>query len=336
MPAGLATALISLVTLAVGGLAWGLADSRTPSDVRSEVATPDVWKNHDLARVTLEHDPSDLAQAEAYLLTALAADSSFAPSYVALARIRQEEGNWPAARRHLEQALHFDPGNAEANLILGARALFTDLDPPVADAYLRRSLDRDPQQPTAHRLLAHVSIARGDLASAVKHADQARTLSPGDAATQGDAGWLYYWTGLYREAAGGCTVSAQLLGPTPLNQACLLSVAAARGDRVEAARIAARQLEEAGSPPLQTSSADRVLEDYYRWRLHILESEDGSYYARARLAALAERPAEALQHLRVAAERREVGILYAGAEPLFRSLRTERGFKDLVLQVQSD
>ncbi len=289
-----------------------------------------------LAEYILSATEPNWPQAEEYLQKALEADSTFAPAYVALATIRQEVGDWPDAERFLNTALTFDPELPEAHQILGARRLFTDWDWDAAQKHLHFALENEKTRIVAHRLLAHLAIVRGNHAIAIFNADRARQLNPGDAVSQADAGWIHYWAGAYDNAVAVCQESLRLVGANPWNEACLLSAWIANGELTLAAEMARSDLTAAGQIVSATpDQPDRVLSEFYYWRLSQLDSVPKSHYAKARLEALVGRPARALHHLMRAAEERHVGVLYAASDPVFGLLANNQKFKELCAWVRS-
>jgi len=284
--------------------------------------------------VVAQSDP-DLSRAAEYFEQAMEVDSLFAPAYLALADVRNRQERWPEASELLRTALRLDPTLTEAHVILGVRALFVDWNWPDADRHLTEAVALDPEQSAGHRLLAHLEIIRGRPERAIVHADRALTVDPAHAVSQGDMGWVYYWAGRYGSAITACRENLRLLGPTPLTDACLFSAWLASGDTASAAMLARRHMATQELVLDTESSSQQVLAEYYDWRAGQLSQIPGAHYAKARLEALTGNDDAAMSSLEKAAATKDVGVLYAAAEPLFRRLELEPAFLDLTAWVEA-
>ena len=287
----------------------------------------------ELGRYLLEGENPDLSRAKAFLEVAAEHTSTRAAAYVSLAAIREEQGDWTAARAFLNEALHQDPRDKGAHLRLGGRALFRDWDWAAAEHHLRMVVESDPTHPMALRFLGHVAAIQGHRAKAAEWATRARLADPAHALSQADAGWIHYWSGDPAKAVETCSTSYDLVGRTGMNAACLFSAALVQGDTLRAASIALEHPDwDHGDQP---ESPAAVVRRFLRWRLDVLSDAEGADYGRARVLAMLGRPDEALESLLAAARARDPGVPYAGADPLFTALHDDPEFGALVAKVRS-
>src|SRR6267143_782704 len=77
-----------------------------------------------------------------------------------------------------EQAIHDDPSYAEAHAVLGNMAMSYDWDLPTAEKELRRAIELNANDPTAHEWYCHLLIVEGRNAEALTEARQALDLDP--------------------------------------------------------------------------------------------------------------------------------------------------------------
>jgi Flp pilus assembly protein TadD len=158
------------------------------------------------------------ADAESALRTALWLDPRFVPALVNLADLLRVQGRDADGERFLEQALRVDPASAETLHALGllrvrqgrrsdgmallrraaalrpdsirfayvyAIALHSDGNPAGAVAVLEEVRRRRPADPEVLSALVSISRERGDLTTALRHAETLAALRPDDRAAQG-------------------------------------------------------------------------------------------------------------------------------------------------------
>jgi tetratricopeptide (TPR) repeat protein len=118
-----------------------------------------------------------------------------------LARTEIAGGRPDSALQIVERLLLAEPNNSGACLM--AAMLHDKLgNAPQAIAHYRKMLEIDPHHPLALNNLAfHLSSGDKDLDEALKYAQMAREVSPGNAAALDDTiGWILYRKGLYASA----------------------------------------------------------------------------------------------------------------------------------------
>jgi TolB-like protein/Flp pilus assembly protein TadD len=84
----------------------------------------------------------------------------------------------PKAREFAQRALQLNPHLAEAHAVLGNMAMSYDWDLPTAERELRRAIELNANDPTAHEWYCHLLIVEGRNAEALTEARQALDLDP--------------------------------------------------------------------------------------------------------------------------------------------------------------
>jgi Tfp pilus assembly protein PilF len=182
------------VAAANKGLATGLEELREYAAGHPE-----------LARVQLFVGERMLAagrggEARALFTAAGGADRNFADADLALAQLDYLEGNYAAARQRLAGLA---PAAAErpAAQLLSAAVEHKAGNRRAAEQLYRKVLEADPHQTVALNNLASLLAESGTKQDeALKYAQEARELAPGNADVSGTLGWLYYKRGVYATA----------------------------------------------------------------------------------------------------------------------------------------
>jgi len=131
----------------------------------------------------------DLRGSIVFFEQAIHDDPSYAEAYAGLAQATAILGQAPndgippreakpKARDFAQRALQLNPRLAEAHAILGNMAMSYDWDLPTAERELRRAIELNANDPTAHEWYCHLLIVEGRNAEALTEARQALDLDP--------------------------------------------------------------------------------------------------------------------------------------------------------------
>ncbi len=131
----------------------------------------------------------DLRGSIAFFEQAIHDDPSYAEAYAGLAEATAILGQVPndgippreakpKARETAQRALQLNPRLAEAHAVLGNMAISFDWDLPTAEKELRRAIELNANDPTAHEWYCHLLIVEGRNAEALTEARQALDLDP--------------------------------------------------------------------------------------------------------------------------------------------------------------
>lgn len=146
---------------------------------KTERTAPEAYSMFLKARQLLnQRSQEDLKSAEDLLIQVLELDPNFAPAWVSLAIV------------YNEQTSHYGSRSIDEGLELGRKAV-------------KRALDADPSYGPAHTELAMISLDyEFDVDAARRHVEQALKLNPGDVRTLQVAAFLEVATGNVDEAIG--------------------------------------------------------------------------------------------------------------------------------------
>jgi TolB-like protein/Flp pilus assembly protein TadD len=131
----------------------------------------------------------DLRGSIVFFEQAIHDDPSYAEAYAGLAEATAILGQVPndgippreakpKAREDAQRALQLNPRLAEAHAVLGNVAMSYDWDLPTAEMELRRAIELNANDPTAHEWYCHLLIVEGRNAEALIEARQALDLDP--------------------------------------------------------------------------------------------------------------------------------------------------------------
>src|SRR5262249_32822671 len=137
----------------------------------------------------LEKDPS-FALAHSGRADALAASAAFAPP----------KDVFPEAKVAARQALNLDSSLSEAWISQAALLLFFDWDWAGAEAYCRKSIERNPRYVLAHDLCSLCLLTQGRFDEAISEATIGLELDPMSAYMNASVGFALYYSGRYFEA----------------------------------------------------------------------------------------------------------------------------------------
>lgn len=140
----------------------------------------------------------NLSAARKAFEAAHAADPKFLAADLALAAIDYQEKDVNAARRRLMRVLDADPKNVQALVTLGTLAGETGGQEEAIARY-RAVIAVDGSNVIALNNLAY-ALAPSDPDMALKYAQQAAELAPGNPTVEDTLGWIYYKKALYRMA----------------------------------------------------------------------------------------------------------------------------------------
>jgi len=291
---------------------------------------------------------------------ALAADPSFAPAWVGIARVRllhpgarapagvearadaaAGRAATPAARREvaLERALALEPDLAEAHRVLADARAWTDWRLQAADTAYRRALALDPGEAETRIQYAHLLAILGRGPAARELARSAVRLDPVNPFTRGLYGTVLYLTGDY---ATSIEALEPILDAYP-TAAFVRPPLAGAYERLGRTAAALRVREEGARLAGDTAVA-AALEDGYRaggygeaarHAADLLAARAGEAGARvsplrvARLYASAGREDRALTWLARAVQVREAGAVELGVLPALGGLHGSRAFAGL-------
>jgi DNA-binding winged helix-turn-helix (wHTH) protein/TolB-like protein/Tfp pilus assembly protein PilF len=318
-----------------------LPGSRAPSEPGPAVRDVFLEARYLLARQTRS---SVRASVERFR-EVLRAEPNFSPAAAGLARGLYHLGQWTAAESAARVALRHDPENVSANLTLADIALLLDWDWAAAEGHYLRALRAAPGNAEAHNAYGFHLASAGRKTDAVSHAELAQRLDPVSPVVNGDLGYVYYWTGRYKEAVAQCRRAIVLTGSTPAAEECLIAAFGELGQKdsslAHARRLAALLTDRESE---QRALRFPTLEAYWRWAMdwHGAAREGSATpFARAMALAAQGQPEPAVtsllagvrvhRTLRAFAEIPGLGLyVVLGVDPRFDGLRALPEFESVM------
>jgi TolB-like protein/Flp pilus assembly protein TadD len=149
-----------------------------------------------------------------YFERAVGEDPTHAPAYAGLALCHLFLGYWgfvdpraayPKAKAAALKALELDDSLADAHCALGAVRWFHDWDLPGAESEMKRALELNRNDATAHTWYAVIlSVIKNDFEKALAEARRAQELDPLSSFINVCFGWICYWACQYDRAIEIC------------------------------------------------------------------------------------------------------------------------------------
>ena len=110
-------------------------------------------------------------------------------------RVESAQASYAAARSAATRAVQIAPESAPAHAALGMTLLYLDWDWPAARTHLERAIHLDDTSARAHQWYSRYLSAAGDARRALAHARRAVTLAPGSASARTDLGMARFYAG---------------------------------------------------------------------------------------------------------------------------------------------
>jgi tetratricopeptide (TPR) repeat protein len=242
-------------------------------------------------------------------------DPQFAAAHAGLAMAYAFDlQKWPDAERIARHALELDPRSSQARAVLGFIHLFWRRNWERARDEFKSAIDLDPSNATAHHWYALYFAARSFFHEAKTEIEMASALDPYSPAIWADKGEVLILAQHFGEAIAACN-QALTLSPDFLNaHICLYRAYRQNG----MASLAAAKLSDI------RQRLDRQLVAY------------PEAYSQAEELALQGRVAEAVQKLQTAQLNSEPSVVFALANPVFRSLHRHPGYRALLKKLSLD
>ena len=289
---------------------------------------------------------ADAQAAVGYLKQAIAADSTFAPAYGALAWAYWRNPGWVssrredilAARRAADRALALDPELGYSHAAQASLAYREDWHWAVAEREFKTAIELSPSLPEAHHFYSHFLMAEGRVPESLEQSEVFLSLDPLAREAWVHRGWHHLFAGEY-EASTADLRQALKIDPANAQALALMSCALERLRRYPEALAAARRA--ADLDPAQDTlciaalcaaeRGDRALAERQARSLAVerLAGRDFRYEA-ARVFAMLGRPDDAFRLLAHAADQRDERLAVLVQDPWLAPLRSDPRFAALL------
>jgi TolB-like protein/DNA-binding winged helix-turn-helix (wHTH) protein/Flp pilus assembly protein TadD len=268
---------------------------------------------------------------------AIRLDPNYALAYAGLADSYTFGADPSEAKTAAEKALSVDEQLAEAHTSLGNIKLFHDYDWQGAEAEFRRSIELNPNYPTAHHWYAYYLAAMGRFEAAIEEINRARDLDPLSLAINADVGQILYLGRRHDEAIAACKKALEMDPNFTNAHIHLAMVYAAKGlrDAAFSEMVEAQRL--LGQRP-ETLAALRESYAVSGWSWHLQRSMltgESSMLLRCLMLlqggqGAGEERNHALGFLERCYELREGDMVLFIVDPAFESLHSDPRYLDLV------
>jgi TolB-like protein/Flp pilus assembly protein TadD len=208
-------------------------NKRTPAELLHALACFDK-----AARMDANYAPIQVGIADCYALLGSAEMGIIAPNEAL-----------PKAKAAVEKALALDPNSAEAHASLAYLKLIYDWDWAGAEKAFRRSIQLNPNYPTAHQWYALLLSILGRTGDALAELDRAELLDPLSPTVKTARAECLYFARRYDEAIVAARAALELDPAFMLAHVNLGRALAMKGDAAGAAGIFAKAREQAGQAP---------------------------------------------------------------------------------------
>jgi len=174
----------------------------------SAIAPTSIFAQQQLVKATATDEPQRIDSAEisdhahdlqASFETRRWAEDNLELGYIlGMAYIQTRQPD--AARRELARTFGVAPESAAANLMAAQMMIRLEFE-SLAEAELKRALEKDPRLPRVNYLLGQLALFRGRLDEAITLSERELAISPGDAMTWYQLGDAYLRQSRWDEAA---------------------------------------------------------------------------------------------------------------------------------------
>jgi DNA-binding winged helix-turn-helix (wHTH) protein/TolB-like protein/Tfp pilus assembly protein PilF len=286
-----------------------------------------------------------LLQGIEYFKKAIEVDQSYAPAYAGLADcynmlvvygINQPREAFPKAKEAATKALSIDSSLAEARTSLAFIKHRWDWSPD-AEKEFQLAIKSKPAYAPAHQWYSSYLVAMGRFDEAIAEAKRAQELEPLSFISNSHIGWILYFAGRYDEAIEHCK---KLLDVDPSffpARRYLGLVYEQKGMYKEAIAEFQQASKLSGSPLMMSllahayavsgnkGEAERLLVELGQQRQRYV-----SPYTVATIYAGLGAKDEAFKWLEKAFEERDIWLMNLRVDPLFKNLRSDHRFSELL------
>jgi tetratricopeptide (TPR) repeat protein len=281
-----------------------------------------------------------------YLNQAIAADSTFAPAYAALAWAYLRSPGWistrtedqRAARRAADRALALGPELGYSHAVKAWIAFGADWDWAAAEREFKTAIELTPSLPEAHHFYSHFLLAEGRVRESLEQSETFLSLDPMAREAWVHRGWHHLFAGEYEPAMADLR-KALTIDPGNAQALVLSSYALERLRRYPEALAAARRA--ADLDPAQDTlfiaalcaamSGDRGLAERQARSLSVETlAGRGFEYDAARVFAALGRRDDAFHLLDDAVNERSERLALLIQDPWLATLRSDSRFAALI------
>jgi TolB-like protein/DNA-binding winged helix-turn-helix (wHTH) protein/Flp pilus assembly protein TadD len=288
----------------------------------------------------------DLGKALSYADTAIKLDEKYAPAWSLRASVENEMAEYgltnpvegyQRARDDAERAISLDPALASAYLALANTQIDYDWDWDAANISLTKAADIEPGNVEVFRLRSHVSRILGNLDQATKLYEQAITLDPLRTNSYSALEYLLYVGGRYDEAQAALQKALDLNPQATYVHLTMGEILIAEGKAQQA--LAEVEKESIGwgkltGEALAYHALGREQDSSTALASLIAKYGTDGAFQIAQVYAYCGESDKSFEWLDLAYKRRDPGLPEINTDPLFKNLRHDPRYTDLLRKLR--
>ena len=290
--------------------------------------------------LTMKRNQADHLKAIGYFEQAIAIDPNFASAYARMAAAVMDSAiddrtvSTENVDEMLSKALELDPNCAEAYVNRASVGLLRDWNLKAAEKDLVRAIELEPNNDTAHWVLALVLSDRGLFDEALKEMDAAQAIDPGAVAYMFHRGRILYYARRYDAAIEQLNQTIEVDDRFMQTYGSMVRVYELMGDYDTAFQYFLKR-EERGRRGDRLENHKNVYrtEGWLGVRQSLADSGANNFDL-ARLYSLTGNKDAALEFLRKAVDARHWLIATLNVEPAFDNIRDDPRFVELVRSLE--
>jgi TolB-like protein/DNA-binding winged helix-turn-helix (wHTH) protein/Tfp pilus assembly protein PilF len=288
----------------------------------------------------------DLGKALAYTDNAIKLDENYAPAWalrasvenaMAIVALTDATEGFRKSRDDAERAIALDPTLASAYLALAMTQIYYDWDWDAANASLTKAAALEPGNVEVFRIRSQLSKVLGHLDQAVKLYEQSIALDPLRANSYVTLGQLLYVAGRYDEALAALQQALDLNPLATYAHVIMGQILIAQGKPQQALAEIEKEPNEGGKLPgeaLAYHALGRDKDSNVALAGLIAKYHMDAAYQIAQVYAYRGDSNKSFEWLKRAYDQRDTGLPSFNTEPLFKNLRHDPRYTDLLKKMR--
>jgi TolB-like protein/Tfp pilus assembly protein PilF len=324
-----------------------LGSNGQPVASNSRSANPEAYQAYLQAEYFSGRGQSkgDLDKALSYTDTAIKLDEKYAPAWALRASVQNTKAEYGLtdategfrkARDDAERAIALDPSLSKAYLALATTQTYYDWDWDSANTSATKAAALEPGCVAGFLIRSYLSREFGNLDQAIKLYRQAVALDPLRPSSYSGLGYLLYVAGRYDEAQATLQKALDLNPQTTLVHLTLAKILIAEGKPQQALAEIAKEPSEWGKLTGQALTYHAVgrEQDSRAALAGLIAKHTNAAYQIAQVYAYRGEYDKSFEWLERAYKQRDPGLTGINTDPLFKSLRHDSRYSQLLTKLR--
>src|SRR5215813_828513 len=288
----------------------------------------------------------ELSKALVYADTAISLDQKYAPAWALRASVESKmaevgltdvTAGFQQARQNAQRALELDPNSAAAYLALSTVQIDSDWDWKAAETSVAKAAYSEPGNVEVLGRRSYLSRISGNLDQAIELEKQAVVLDPLRPGSLSTLGYMLYSAGRYDEAQTALQKALDLNPQSALVHLTLSKILIAEGKAQKAAAEIEKESMDWGKltgKALAYHALGREQDSTTALNTLIAKYGADASYQIAQVHAYRGEPNKSFEWLERAQKQRDAGLPDIKTDPLFKSLRSDARYADLLRRLR--